>query len=191
MNRRSFLKKGLLGGALLALGGAGLALAPTRHLASPTSALLVLDERAFQILVAVAARIVPIAGADHVAIAQGVDLALSRAAPESQSDLVKLLGLFENALPGLLLDGRALPFTRLDAEAQDKVLASWRDSRITLRRGGYQALRKLCLAAYYAEEKTWKAIRYNGPPDLGGFFHDDSKAGTPDWLAAQAKQSPL
>src|SRR5262245_19080471 len=113
MNRRSFLKKGLLGGALLALGGAGLALAPTRHVASPTSALLVLDDRAFQILAAVAARIVPLPDADPVAVAHSVDLTLSRAAPETQTDLVKLLGLFENALPGLLLDGRALPFTRL------------------------------------------------------------------------------
>jgi hypothetical protein len=192
MNRRSFLKKGLLGGALLALGGAGLALSPTRTLAQPRRRLLVVDERGFQVLVAIAARVVTVPGADPAAIAHGVDEALSRAVPDAQKDLASLLGLFENALPGLLLDGRARPFTQLGPEAQDRVLESWRDSRLVLRRGGYHALRKLCLGVYYGGAETWPALHYAGPPDLGGFAHDDSKAGTPEWLAAReaGKEAP-
>jgi hypothetical protein len=177
VQRRDFLKKGLLGGIMLALGGTGLLLYPGRHLAAPTQALKVLDERAFQVMVAIAARVVPYPGADAVVIAQAVDTALSCTAPESQSDLVKLLGLFENALPGLLLDGRAAPFTRLDPEAQDRVLTRWRDSRLVLRRSGYHALRRLCLGAYYADPSAWPVLHYRGPPDLGGFAHLDSKAG--------------
>lgn len=177
MKRRSFLKKGLAGGALLALGGAGLGLFPGRRLASPAQALRVLDDRAFQVMVAIAGRVVPLPSADPVAIAHNVDLALSRAAPEAQSDMVKLLGLFENALPGLLLDGRTAPFTRLGPEAQDRALERWRDSRLVLRRGGYHAVRRLCLAAWYGERAAWASLRYGGPPDLGGFAHLDSKAG--------------
>jgi hypothetical protein len=112
-------------------------------------------------------------------------VSLSRTAREAQSDVAGLLGLFENALPGLLFDGRVTPFTALDPDAQDRVLESWRDSRLVLRRSGYQALRKLCLGAYYAEPRAWPALKYGGPPDLGGFQHDDSKAGTPEWIAAQ------
>ncbi len=179
MKRRSFLRKGLFGAALLALGGAGLALYPGKHLASPLRGLRVLDERGFQVMVAVAARVVVGPGADPIRIAHGVDEALARAAPESQADLVKLLGLFENALPGLLLDGRASPFTRLDGAAQDRVLEQWRDSRLAVRRSGFHALRRLCLGVYYAEPSAWPSIHYAGPPDLGGFAHDDSRAGAP------------
>jgi len=179
MNRRSFLTKGLLGGALLVLGAGGLALSPTRRLASPLRRLLVIDERGFQVMVAIASRVVTVPGADHVAIAQGVDEALSRAVPDAQKDLAALLGLFENALPGL-------------PAAQDRVLASWRESRLVLRRGSYHALRKLCLGVYYGDASTWAALHYAGPPDLGGFAHDDSKAGTPAWLAAReaGKEAP-
>jgi hypothetical protein len=189
MDRRSFLKKGLLGGAVLVLGGGAIALQPTRHLASPSGPLRVLDERGFQVMVAIAARVVPVEGADPAAIAQGVDLALSRAVPEAQADLRKVLGLFENALPGLLLDGRARPFTTLDPAAQDRVLEAWRDSRLVLRRGAYHAIRKLCLAAYYGEQAAWRSLRYPGPPMLGGLFYDDSKAGAVE-PQAQAKGAP-
>jgi hypothetical protein len=186
MNRRGFLKRGLFGGALLVLGGGGLALYPTRHLASPVRPLLALDDRGFQVVVAVAARVVPIGDVDVVSVAHGVDESVARLGVEARGELAQLLGLFENALPGLLLDGRASPFTRLDPAAQDRALESWRDSRLVLRRGGYQALRKLCLGAYYADPRSWPGIRYKGPPDTGGFAHDDSQAGTPAWLAAQA-----
>src|SRR5262245_15853052 len=132
MQRRTFLKKGLLGGALLALGGTGLAFAPTRHIAAPLRPLLVLDDRGFQVLVAAAARIIKAPGADLVTIVHGVYTALSYASRDTQEAVVKLLGLFENALPGLLLDGRLGPFTQLDGKAQDRVLERWRDSRLTL-----------------------------------------------------------
>lgn len=185
MQRRSFLQKGLFGTALLALGGAGLAILPGRHAAAPLSALRVLDARAFQVLVAIAARVVPLGGAGPtpVAVAHGVDEALSRTVPEAQADLVKLLGLFENALPGLLLDGRPLPFTRLDPAAQDRALEQWRDSSLVLRRSGYHALRRLCLGAYYSDPAAWPSLRYGGPPDLAGFAHLDSKAGVPEGAA--------
>jgi len=189
MNRRSFVRRGLFGGALLLFGGGALALYPTRHLASPTRWLHVLDERGFQVMVAIAARVVSVPGADPVLIAESVDASLARTTPEAQADIASLLGLFENALPGLLLDGRAAPFTRLDGPAQDHVLESWRDSRFVLRRAGYHALRRLCLACYYGDERSWPAIRYAGPPDVNGFFHDDSKAGTPEWIAAQDRKA--
>ena len=174
MNRRSFVQRGLFGGAILLFGGGGLALYPTRHLGSPTKALRVLDDRGFQVVVVLAER---------------VDESLARTPPEAQADLNNLLGLFENALPGFLFDGRATPFTRLDGPAQDRVLASWRDSRLALRRSGYHALRRLCLGAYYGDERAWPSIHYGGPPSVNGFSHDDSKAGTPEFLAAQDQKA--
>lgn len=185
MNRRSFLQRGLFGGAVLLLGGGGLSLYPTRRVASPTRPLRVLDDRGFQVIAAVAARVISSPDADPGVLAERIDESLSRLPAESQHDLAGLVGLFENALPGLLLDGRVTPFTRLDAAAQDRALESWRDSRLVVRRSGYHALRRLCFVAYYGDESAWPGIHYKGPPDVKGFSRDDSKAGTPGWIAAQ------
>ena len=178
MNRRTFLKRGLAGGAVLLLGGGTLALLPTKEQGAPTHALAVLEPRSFQVLVAIAKRVAP-GTADPVSVAEGVDALLRRAPVEVQRDFNKLLGLFENALPGLLFDGRVLPFTRLSPESQDAVLRHWRDSRLALRRTGYHALRRICLAVAYADEKQWPAVGY-APPAPGTFTpmaYDDSKAG--------------
>ena len=185
VGRRAFLKKGLFGGLVLLLGGgAGLAYLPSRDGFAVPQQLLSLSPGRFQVLAAVAARIAP-PGADAAAVAMGVDRVLSYAVVEARQDVEKLLGLFENALPGLLLDGRALPFTRLSAEGQDAVLESWRKSRLTLRRSGYQALRKLCLLSYWTQESAWPAIGYDPPSGLNKAAMDDSKLGTPEWVAAQ------
>jgi hypothetical protein len=167
VNRRTFLKRGLVGGAVLLLGGGTLALLPTKEVVAPEADLAVLGARAFQVLAAVAKRVVP----------DTVDTLLRRAAPEAQADFNKLLGLFENALPGLLFDGRALPFTQLSPESQDRVLRSWRDSRFALRRSGYHALRRICLATAYADEATWPALGYSPPSGLNAAAYDDSKVG--------------
>jgi len=185
-SRRSILKTGLLGSALLLLGGGGLLLYPSKEVAAPTAPLDAVEPRPFQVLIALAGRIVTAKGADPVAIAHGFDRMLKYALPETQLGINQLLGLFENALPGLLLDGRAKPFTRLSPESQDAVLESWRTSRITLRRCGYQALRRLILLAYYIEESSWPALGYQPPSGMSAMAYDDSKVGTPDWIRAQA-----
>jgi len=187
-SRRTFLKRGLFGSAVLLLGGGGLALYPSREVASPGGALRVLEPRSFQVLAAFAARVVTVAGADPGAIARSVDKMLASAPPETHAKMNALLGLFENALPGLLLDGRVQPFTRLSPDAQDRVLESWRRSRLAVRRTGFQALRKLCLAAFYAEETSWAAMGYHPPSGLNAMAYDDSKVGTPEWLEAQSAQ---
>jgi hypothetical protein len=166
MKRRSFLGVGLWGGALLAAGGAGLQLWPTLRRHAPVKPLQVVDEREFAILAAAAERIVAQPGLDPVAIAHGVDATLAFGPPEAGADFRKLLGLLESGLAGLLLDGRARPFTRLAPAAQDATLLAYRDSRIALRRSGYHALRNLCLGAYYADPSTWAGIGYPGPPQI-------------------------
>jgi hypothetical protein len=169
VKRRSFLKRGLLGGLLLSTaGGLGLALFPSRIDKKPTRKLLVLDERRFAVLAAVAARTVRAEGADPVEIAHLVDQSFSMRGPEMQKDFVQALTLLENALAGFLFDGRGKPFTRLTPEAQDAVLMNWRDSRLAVRRGGYKVLSSLTRAAYYAQPSSWAGVNYPGPPTISG-----------------------
>lgn len=166
MNRRQFLQRGLFGGAVLALGAGTLAAYPSRIVHHPRERLLVLDEARFAVLAAIAARVVTVEGADPVAIAHSVDRSLARAVPEAQADIRNVLGLFENALAGFAFDLRFRPFTRLSPEAQDRVLESWRSSRLVVRRSAYRALRNLTASAYYRTEEAWAKVGYPGPPDF-------------------------
>jgi hypothetical protein len=166
VRRRRLLKLGLWGGALLALGGAGLHLVPSLVRYRPRRPLEVLDEAGFNVLGHVAACVVDAPGCDPVEVAHLIDRVLSLGAPESAADFRKLLGLLESGLAGLLLDGRPRNFSRLGREAQQAALLCFRDSRLVARRSGYHALRKLCAAAYYSREASWAAIGYPGPPQI-------------------------
>lgn len=166
MNRRRFLQTTLFGGVVLAGAGAGLALWPSELKAHPRRPLQSLDDREFAILAAVAARTVTAPGADATEIAHAVDGLFALQVPEARADFKKLLRTLDNALAGLLFDGRPKPFTRIAPADQEAALLEWRDSRVADRRRGYQALRKLTQAAYYGAPSGWAITGYPGPPTL-------------------------
>lgn len=164
MQRRSFLKRGLFGGALLVVASAGgLALLPGDRSVKPPGPLFSLSETSFPVLAAVAARVLAGTTASPVHIALAVDAALRSAPPETRKDLDAALKLLENALPSLLLRGSPTPFTELDEARQDAALAGWRASRLVILRSAYQGLRKLCLAAHYATPAGWPETGFPGP----------------------------
>lgn len=164
MLRRSLLKYGVVGGALLVVGGAStLAFWPGDTSVRPTRALHVISAAHFPVLAAATARILNGTTANPGEIAHRVDEALRFTFVEARADVDRLLGLLENALGGLLLRGSAKPFTLLTEAEQDAALTSWRDSDVALLRGAYQALRKLCLAAHYSSPDAFTEVGYGGP----------------------------
>jgi len=164
MERRSFLKVGLAGTALVVVGGAAaLGLRAGDRSVKPLRPLFVLSEGAFPVAVAVAARALRETTANPVEIAHRIDSALRFAPRQSQKDLDAVFGLLENGLMGLLLRGSSTPFTLLDAAGQDRALGAWRDSSVAALRGAYHALRKLCLAAHYAAADSFAQVGYPGP----------------------------
>jgi hypothetical protein len=164
MQRRSFLKRGLLGGAvLLAASAGGVALIPGDRSVRPTGPLHAISPRAFPVLAAVAARVLAGTTASPVEIAMRVDGALRFSAPETRADLSTALLLLENALASLLSRGTATPFTELDERGQDAALLAWRNSRLVVFRSAYQGIRKLCLASHYATPAGWPETGYGGP----------------------------
>lgn len=173
MDRRTFLVRGLGSSALLvAFGGGLLALRSGTYGEVDAYRLKVLDRTSFWVLAAVAARTSPVRSVAEAAdLAARVDQALLRAAPGVQRDLVRVLYLLENALPGLLFRGRFSVFTKLSSEDQDAALYAWRDSSLALLRGAYQSLRRLCLSAHYSNAELAAEIGYPGPrwkkPDPG------------------------
>jgi len=181
LSRRSLVKRGLLGGALLAAGGAGfLALRSGASVSVPADGLLVFTPAQFAVLDALARRMVrPRHGwpsVDQVGVARAADRIAARVEPSARKELQQLLGLFENGLAGFLFGGRTRPFTRLEGAEQDAVLTEWRDSRISVRRTGYAALRTLVLAGYYQSPAVWPPMGYGGPPRI---FEDGPSL--PEW----------
>ncbi len=170
--RRGFLKKGLVGAALLAVGG-GTWLVTRRTRPAPAlggGPLRALSPEEATVVLAIADRLVPERSGFprplEVGVPRKVDAMIALAHPATQKEVRQLLRLFENALTALLFDGQFRPFTASSPRGQDDWLRRWARSRITLRRSGFQALKKLVYAAYFGSPETWEAIGYPGPPPL-------------------------
>lgn len=173
LSRRSLLKTGLVGVAVVALGGVGLAFQPTREGKVAGSKLLVLSPQEYAVLAAVAHRVCPplgkgAPGATALDVAGKADALLAGADADGKQGLKLVLRVFENGLTGALFFERVRPFTQLSPEDQDQVLRNWRDSNIGFRRTVYRALSSLVGALYYGDERTWERIGYPGPPSLSG-----------------------
>lgn len=167
--RRGFLKKGLVGGALLALGGGtALFLRGSKDYPLPAEPLKALSPREYAVVMAVAGRMLPIAGEfpgfDKISVGLNADRILTKVEDSALNEMKQLLNLFENALPNFLFGMRVTPFTQMAGGEQDAVLHEWAHSGITLRRTGFHAVRGLVLAAYFVRPETWPAVGYPGPP---------------------------
>ena len=169
-SRRTILKYGLAGAALLAIGGVGLGLRGTRQ-RRPRRSLKILTARQFSTLAAIADRISPgdaeLPSAWDLEVAENVDALLATKAPADAEEFALVLDLVENALVGLVLDFRTTTFTGSSPDTQDAVLNGMRASAITARRTMYIALRGLCSAAYWGHPRAYASTGYPGPPDFG------------------------
>jgi hypothetical protein len=169
-------RRWLLGVGVAAVGAAacgGLLLQRTR-IRQARSALLQFDPEQFSVVAAVADRVCPgdaaagLPTAWELFVPEKVDALVDRLPRASQVDLKAGIGLLESALPGLLLDGTARPFTTLTGEAQDRVLRRCQTSRFLLRRTAFRALAGLINGAYWADPRVYAFVGYPGPPALGG-----------------------
>ncbi|QSQ24200.1 hypothetical protein JY651_04305 [Pyxidicoccus parkwayensis] len=188
LTRRRLLKRGLFGGALLALGGSAV-LASRDGLSLPVpEGLQVLGPREYATLQALARRAFPArAGwpdADTARVAVVADGLLARGDPSVAKEVKDLLGLFDNALAGFLFSGRVTPFSRLSPEEQDAAFEDWRTSRLVLRRSAHHALRTLVHSAYYMHPAVSAAAGYVPPEG----FHD---ANAVVWKGEGPRPAPL
>lgn len=188
LSRRSLLKRGLFGGALLAVGGStALALRGGLELPLPPEGLKVLGAREYATLQAIARRALPDRKgwptADEARVAFLADGVLAASDPAIAKEVRQLLGLFDNALVGFLFGGHVRPFSRLSPEEQDEVLGEWQRSKLILRRTGFWALRTLVHASYYGTTAAQTAVGY--APISG--VHD---ANAPAWRGVGPRPPP-
>ncbi len=136
----------------------------------------VLGARERAVLAAVCATFQPaVAGADADRLLDRV-VALIAALPNA--DERARLGLLLRALGlppvNLALGGRPGAFDRLAPDGRVAVMQGWANSRLQLRRAGFQALKRLVNVAYYAwpqadgSHPAWREAGYPGPlPPIG------------------------
>lgn len=160
----------MFGGILLAAGGAGVALWPSRRRHMLERGLRVFDARDADIFTAIAISILAIepgaASPDSVDVARRADNVLALEHPADQRDFLNFLRLVENGWGGILTGTGLSPFTRTSRSSRERRLRALSTSRFVIFRSGYQALRRLAGATYYSAPETWLSIGYPGPPTI-------------------------
>jgi hypothetical protein len=174
LDRRKFLKRGLIGGGLLiAAGTLPFAFRTTAVVRRPRRPLQLLGIEEYAVLDAVAARIVPgdnpgkpWPSAYDLDCAGKIDALMATVHPDVGADFRRLLRLIESGFLGTLIAGSPRPFTRAAPHEQDARLEAWRRSRFALLRSGYQAVKRLALASYYSSPESYPLVGYPGPPEV-------------------------
>lgn len=163
MRRRTLLKVGLAGGALLAAAGGATYLlrraAPDAAFSEDTRVVL------SGVLPALLAGALPLgAGARARALDAGLQRTLATIAGlprPMRTELGELFALLASA-PGRWLAGIER-WDHADPEQVGDWLQRWRTHSFDLYQSAYHALHDLVLGAYYADPSTWDAIGYPGP----------------------------
>ncbi len=162
LSRRGFLKRTAAGTlVLLALRRARPASADgARSVPAPGS----LDDAHAATLEAFCDRaITPADGAPtarEARLALRIDHELGLLSPAFVGDLRDALTLLEYSG---VLEGKFRPFSRLGAEDQDDVLRGMMRSRLPWRRSAFLGLKQLAVFFYYADDRAWPRIGYDGP----------------------------
>ncbi|MCX7294347.1 hypothetical protein [Janthinobacterium sp.] len=172
MQRRSFLKLGLLGACALAAGGA--AYRALRGPAPPGR--FVLDGEARAALAAIVPAMLGEALPPSQAAARaaaldgaiaGVETAIHGLSLAAQQEVQDLFGLLALAPARRFVAGVKDGWREADPAQVAAFLQSWRTHRLATLQTAYLALHDLILGAWYADAGHWAAIGYPGPlPEL-------------------------
>lgn len=168
LSRRRFLKVGgvvgaaLAGGTWLAMRGGG-----DEHYRSlcPGATPRVLSVKELGVLAALCDRVCPEPGAAQpgprvVRVAERIDKELSFHTTKMQSDVKGALFVLEHAGWLHLSPTR---FTRLGPAEQDAYLTRMGIEGNEIERQVFSNMKLLALFFYYVDERTWKAMHYEGP----------------------------
>jgi len=109
----------------------------------------------------------------------GVDRDLASIVAElptrQRAEFDSFLRAVENPFVNLLLTARPVRFSRLAPEARERYLLGWAASRLSVKRRGFQAAKRLTGALYFTQptdggsHPLWSRIHYAPPAPVSGF----------------------
>jgi len=168
MQRRTFFKLGVVGAAILALGG-GLAVMSRTGLEK--GKLTEAGRELFgAVAVAVLEGVLPAETRERHAVITShlirVEATIAGLPLRTQSELAQLLTILTNPAGRRFIAG--LNADWIDASIQDlqAALQSMRVSSLALREQTYAALRNITIGAYFSEPSTWGPLGYPGPTTI-------------------------
>lgn len=169
MNRRQFLTTGIVGGAILAAGGAWVLWRdlraadtdgpPRDHVALAVTAIA-------PVILAGAMTDDPERSPQIARIVDGVKAVIAAFPVSVRREVADLFRLLDIRAARRLLTGVTSDWPDATPGEIAAFLERWRNSRIGLLQSGYFALHDLILGAWYADPSTWNAIGYAGPPNV-------------------------
>jgi len=173
-DRRTFLKVGVAGAALLfagrwlpparaGLASAGQALAFANL--SPADAVAL--ERIIPVMLHGA---LPQDEAQRQAaigeILHGIDVTIGYQPPAVRREIRDLFGLLTKSVTRVVVAGVWKSWDRASNEEIQKFLTGWRNSRFGLLRSAYVGLHDLTVGSWYANPRSWARLGYGGPPKI-------------------------
>jgi hypothetical protein len=164
LRRRTFLKLGVAGLAVVGAGAGGLV--ALRGSAPQVDGLRVLTSQEHRTLQNIARAQLPpggpfAEGADELGVARAFDAFLADEGPENQSDLKTALALVEYG--PVLFERRLTTFSHLDDAAREAHWRAWCESDLLLRRQVATAFRRFILLVGFDQPRAWASIGYPGP----------------------------
>ena len=173
MNRRQFIKTGVVGGAVLA-GAAAWIFWRDNDASNAARVAQQQQRRIDRIIGAIAPAI--LAGALPIdaparrltlqRITEDVGHLIANFTPPVRSEVHELFALLDIGIARRILTGIASDWPDSDPSEVSAFLERWRRSSFETLQSGYHALHDLVLGAFYASPVTWTAIDYAGPPQL-------------------------
>ena len=170
--RRTFLRAGVAGSALLVL-GRWLPLADAREETAKAVAFAHLGAADTVAL----RRIVPVMlagalpdGAERQRaieeVLQGIDVAIDHQPLYVRQEISDLFGLLTRGVTRALVAGIWHSWDKASNEEIHEFLAGWRTSRFALLRSAYIGLNNLIVGSWYGNPRAWARIGYGGPPQI-------------------------
>ena len=170
MNRRGFLKLGLLGSTALALGGAWVVWRDSNdtHESGPARDRIALIISAIApVMLAGALPADTAQRADGVArVVKDVKAVIGTFPADVQREIADLFRLLDIGIARRLVAGVSTDWNHAKPDEIAAFLERWRTSRLGILQVGYFALHDLVLGAWYSDQATWPAIGYPGPPNV-------------------------
>ncbi len=165
MQRRTWLKLGIVSAAALAVvGGAAALIQPGLE----RGALTAIGKSVFRAIgLAVLDKTLPdqpaAKDAALAALLDRIDVLISALPPHAQAELSQLVSILGSGAGRLALAGLNTPWATATVPETQAALQDMRFSSLAVRQQAYAALHDITAGAYFSEPATWLTLGYPGP----------------------------
>lgn len=168
MQRRSWLRLGVAGAALLALGGGTVALVePGLHAGRLAPAgRTVFRHTARAVLDGTLAAEADPQSRELDALLPRIDALVGGLPRHAQEELSQLLALMATVPGRRWLAGLEVPWELATVPQVQRALQGMRTSSLQLRQQAYHALHDITSAAFFSDPATWRVLGYPGPAEV-------------------------